>query len=148
MACALQGIGIPTNMSTSPPPLQALRIFVVEDHADTLTAVCQRLEKSGYQVVASAGNMTDAVEELPGTDCQVLLSDIGLPDGTGWELLEKVTPLLTKPVYAIAMSGYSEPSDFEKSRIAGFKQHLVKPFRAQDLLTALETVELDIRNAS
>ncbi len=127
-------------MITAPSPLRVFRICVVDDHEDILASVCHRLVKSGHTVVASATNMTDALRILPQSDCEVLLSDIGLPDGTGWELLRRVTPLLSQPLYAIAMSGYSEPSDLQKSREAGFRQHLVKPFLSSDLLNALEAV--------
>ncbi|MDB6134234.1 MAG: two-component hybrid sensor and regulator [Verrucomicrobiales bacterium] len=127
-------------MISDRPPPQAFRIFVVDDHADILSSVCRQLVSSGHTVVASAGNMAEALRILPQADCQVLLSDIGLPDGTGWELLRKVTPLLSHPLYAIAMSGYNEPSDFEESRKAGFRQHLVKPFRPSDLAEALKSV--------
>jgi CheY-like chemotaxis protein len=62
----------------------------------------------------------------------VLICDIGLPDGSGWELMEKVSTYDQAP-FGIAMSGYGAVSDREKSLAAGFRHHLVKPFLPEDL---------------
>ncbi len=56
----------------------------------------------------------------------MLISDIGLPDGDGWQLLAKV--ILPRPIYAIAMSGYGMASDLARSKAAGYRHHLIKPF--------------------
>ena len=79
--------------------------------------------------------MSAALEALPGTGCDVLISDIGLPDGDGWELLRRLpTP---RPAYAIAMSGFGMSADQLKSREAGFRRHLLKPFKPDELDDAL-----------
>ena len=67
----------------------------------------------------------------------VLLSDISLPDGTGWELLEDLVHRGCQPPHAIAMSGLSDVSDRTRSREAGFETHLVKPFLPEELENAL-----------
>ena len=61
----------------------------------------------------------------------VLLSDIGLPDGDGWELMERAH--LPDSVYAIAMSGFGMGNDHSRSKEAGYRHHLLKPF-TPDLL--------------
>ncbi len=116
------------------PPVRPLRIFVVENDADTLKALQRYLEKRGHRVMSAMG-MKDALAALPFSDCDVLLSDIGLPDGDGWELLRTLSP---QPRYAIAMSGYGTRKDQETSAQAGFRTHLVKPFSCNVLNALLE----------
>ena len=112
-----------------------LRIFVVENHPDTLKYLTLYLEQMGHTVV-SAKTMKDALEALPAADCNVLISDIGLPDGDGWELLRRAE--LDRRVYAIAMSGFGMNSDVSKSKAAGFRQHMLKPFNPDELDAMLE----------
>ena len=115
-------------------PERALRIFVVENHADTLKYLSLYLEAMGHSVV-SAKTMTEALAALPLAGCDVLISDIGLPDGDGWTLLRTVQ--LPQPVYAIAMSGFGMNADHIKSRDAGYRQHLLKPVIPKELEAAL-----------
>jgi CheY-like chemotaxis protein len=116
-------------------PLRPLRVFVVENHADTLKWLSRYLEAMGH-TVASARTMAEALERLPKAVYDVLISDIGLPDGDGWELLRNVR--LPHPVYAIAMSGFGMSADRLKSKAAGFRHHLLKPFVPDELDAALE----------
>lgn len=112
-----------------------LRIFVVENHPDTLKYLTMYLETLGHTVV-SARTVTEALAALPAADCSVLISDIGLPDGDGWDLLERAS--FKRPVYAIAMSGFGMNSDRAKSRAAGYRHHLLKPFDPDELEVMLE----------
>lgn len=105
-----------------------LRVFVVENHPDTLSALTLYLEEMGH-VVLSATTMTEALEKLPDAACDVLLSDIGLPDGDGWELLRSFCAGRDPcPIYAIAMSGFGLNADRARSEEAGYRHHLLKPF--------------------
>ena len=108
----------------------SLRIFVVENHEDTLLALRLYLEDLGH-VVSTARTMADALRELPASDCQVLICDIGLPDGTGWNLLERAQ--LPPRVFAIAMSGFGMNADSRRSQEAGYRHHLLKPFKTEEL---------------
>ncbi len=114
----------------------ALRVFVVENHPDTLKYLRMYLELVGHTVL-SAGTMTDALAALPEADCDVLISDIGLTDGDGWELLRRVRGNLIRPVYTIAMSGFGLNADLVRSREAGYRHHLLKPFKPAELDAAL-----------
>jgi CheY-like chemotaxis protein len=105
-----------------------LRIFIVEDHWDTLETLRLYLERLGH-IVMSTRSKEEALKEIPGARCDVLLTDIGLPDGNGWELIEEVGE--SRPAYAIAMSGYGLPADLDRSAEAGFRHHLVKPISAK-----------------
>ena len=122
-------------MSESPSATRPLRIFIVENHPDTLKWLGLYLEDSGHTVV-SARTMREALEALPSADCQVLISDIGLPDGDGWQLLRNAR--LEQPVYAIAMSGFGMNADRSTSEAAGYRRHLLKPFKTVELDRMLE----------
>ena len=115
-------------LSSSVP--RPLRIFVVENHRDSLEAIQMFLELIGH-TVESAGNMQMALEALPKANCDVLISDIGLPDGDGWELLRRVQ--LPHPIYAVAMSGFGLGADHVRSKEAGYRHHLLKPFNPAEL---------------
>ena len=68
----------------------------------------------------------------------MLLSDIGLPDGDGWELLRRLQPQLPRPIYAVAMSGLGLPTSQQRSKDAGYRHHLLKPFKVTELDAILE----------
>jgi CheY-like chemotaxis protein len=116
-------------------PTTALSVFVVENHEDTRTLLRLMLEMLGHRVV-SARSMREALERLPAADCDVLISDIGLPDGDGWELMRRLQ--LPRPIYAVAISGYGMSSDRARSRSVGYRHHLVKPYGVERLPEILE----------
>jgi CheY-like chemotaxis protein len=125
------------------PPIKTLRIFVVENHADTLLSLKLYLEDSGHEVY-SAMTIDQALALLGKTPCDVLICDIGLPDGTGWDLMRKAP----EGIFAIAMSGFGMNADSVRSRAAGFRHHLLKPFKAAELdkLLAQAAAELQKRD--
>ena len=109
---------------------KALRIFVVEDHADTARGLAMYLRSNGHHVhvaldVRSARQLATEIEY------DILLSDIGLPDGNGWDLLEELKA--RRPITAIAMSGYNTDADRARSKAAGFIEHLPKPLTPEEL---------------
>ena len=110
------------------------RVFLVENHEDTVKYMQLFLEQLNYQVCVAA-DMATALREIPKSHCDVLISDIGLPDGDGWLLMEKLGD--KRPQFAIAMSGYGTGKDQRKSRAAGYNYHLVKPFPPEALLALL-----------
>jgi DNA-binding NtrC family response regulator len=112
-----------------------LRILLVEDHEDTRKYLRLYLEQSGHAVTA-ADSIERAAELLGTTECDVVLSDISLKDGSGWELLREVGP--GRPMYAIAMSGFGTLADANRSKAAGFRHHLVKPIDPDMLDRVLE----------
>ena len=121
-----------------------LRIFLVENHSDTLKWLTLYLEQMGHTVV-SARSMEEALAALPSAACEVLISDIGLPDGDGWQLLNKLRETShEQPRYAIAMSGYGMNADRSKSKAAGYSQHILKPFKAAELQTMLEAAASEL----
>jgi len=110
------------------------RILVVDDHDDTLRSMTLLLTRLGYDVLA-AENMTDALRIAEEEQFDILLSDIGLPDGSGLELLKRIR--LVRDVPALALSGFGMDEDVERSRDAGFSDHLTKPVSIDRLQAAI-----------
>ncbi len=125
-----------SNGKASPARTQSLHVLVVENHFDTRQGVKAFLEVLGYR--ASFAEDQAAALALAGRETfDLLLSDISLPDGNGWELLQALDARGLRPAHAIAMSGLGDLSDQTRSREAGFERHLVKPFRPEELEQAL-----------
>ena len=118
-----------------------LRFFVVENHQDTLDAIKMFLEGQGHMVIA-APDMKTALKLAPTAQFDVLISDLGLPDGDGWELMKRLREQIPG-MKAIAMSGYGMRADLDKSKAAGFAAHLIKPFGPVELDAALKKVLTD-----
>ena len=102
-----------------------MRIFIVENHEDTLKYLRMYLETLGHSVT-TAGTKSEALAAIPSADCDIFICDIGLPDGNGWDLLHDAC--FSRSVYAIAISGFGTTSDRQRSMEAGYRQHIVKPF--------------------
>jgi CheY-like chemotaxis protein len=111
-------------MTRSNQPLRPMHVFIVENHPDTLQSFIFYLESEGHSV-SCASSLSEALESIPASGCDVLFSDIGLPDGTGWDLLAQLE--LDRPIYAVAMSGFGMNADRKKSLATGFRHHLIKP---------------------
>jgi CheY-like chemotaxis protein len=114
------------------------RILVVEDHDDTLRSMKMLLHRLGYEVL-TAENMADALSIAAQQPFDILLSDIGLPDGTGLELLKRLRSVREVP--ALALSGFGMDEDIERSRDAGFSDHLTKPVSIDRLQAAIAELE-------
>lgn len=112
-----------------------MRIFLVENHQDTRFLLSHLLRQLGH-TVAEAATMHAALNGLRQGAFDILLSDVGLPDGTGWQLMAELGP--QRPPYAIAMTGFGMPSDREQSLAAGYRQHLLKPMPPNQLESLLD----------
>jgi signal transduction histidine kinase/HAMP domain-containing protein/CheY-like chemotaxis protein len=102
---------------------QPMRVLLVEDHEDTNRSLTNLLRRRGYHV-QSALTFQSAVELSGKEKFDVLISDLGLPDGSGIDLIQK---LISKPPLGIALTGFGMEADIRKSREVGFQHHLVKP---------------------
>ena len=121
-----------------------LKIFVVENHEDTRFLLGLLLEQLGHTVL-SAATMREALEALPEAQCDMLISDIGLPDGNGWELMHHLGE--HRPGYAVAMSGFGQASDRQRSLAAGYRHHLLKPVEPNQLEALLDEAARELRHA-
>jgi len=102
---------------------QPMRILLVEDHEDTNRSLTSLLRRRGYHV-RSALTFQSALELSAKEQFDVLISDLGLPDGSGIDLIQQ---LVSKPPLGIALTGFGMEKDIRKSREVGFHHHLVKP---------------------
>jgi two-component system CheB/CheR fusion protein len=118
-------------------PRRPLALLLVEDHADTAGALSELLREEGHQVQATA-SLSEAVEAFRHHPFDLLITDLGLPDGSGHELLPRLRSI--RPVKGIVLSGYGMDSDVSKSRAAGFSEHLTKPVQIALLLGAIDRV--------
>src|SRR4030095_9830474 len=104
----------PATIATGPSPpssRRALRLLVVEDHEATSAVMVRLLTKRGY-VVSAASSISGALAILRQTPIDILISDVGLPDGSGRDLMEKVRETQNLP--GIALSGYGTEADLEQ----------------------------------
>ena len=119
-------------------PPAGLRILLVDDHPDTCAALERLLKLRGHSVVA-AHNMRGALEIAGTADSfDLLISDVGLPDGNGMDLLRVLRT--RHPLRGIAISGFGMDADVAKSMEAGFAEHLVKPVKLEKLEAAIARV--------
>jgi PAS domain S-box-containing protein len=114
-----------------------LRLLVVEDHADTARMLGKLLGAAGY-LVKTATHATAALDLAAKEKFDLLISDIGLPDVTGYELMQKLHSQYS--MKGIAMSGYGMDEDIRKSREAGFSEHLIKPINVAQLEQAIKRI--------
>lgn len=114
---------------------RTLRILLVEDDADSRSALVRLLSMTGHQALP-AGNAAEALRLARSQLCDIVVSDLGLPDRSGLDLMRELASLYALP--GIAVSGYTDAADVKECEQAGFSRHLKKPVDFQKLL---ETVE-------
>jgi CheY-like chemotaxis protein len=112
-----------------------MRILLVDDHEDTIRAMQLYLERHGY-LVRTARSVREALAIATAEAVDVLVSDIGLPDGSGIELLHAVNKI--RKVRGIAFTGFGMPDDIRRSMEAGFAEHIIKPGGIAQLRLAIE----------
>jgi two-component system CheB/CheR fusion protein len=114
---------------------RVLHVLVVEDHADTAAAVASLLQAIGHRITV-AGSVAAALAAADRNWPDLLISDLGLPDGDGYELMRALAG--RRPgLVGIALSGYGMHADIAQSREAGFALHLVKPVTMEALADAI-----------
>ena len=129
-------------LETRPEPLH---ILLVEDHVDTAEAMADLLRATGHQVVVAGSvsegmALADAAVQGRRKDDRIdlVLSDIGLPDGSGLDLMSELSKRYG--LRGIALTGYGMEEDVARSREAGFARHLTKPVNLEQLETAIRQV--------
>lgn len=115
------------------------RILVVDDHADTNLAVAKLLAQKGY-TVRTAETCAAAIAAAQDSPVDLLLCDLGLPDGDGCDLLRQLRAAYG--LEGIAISGSGEPADIDRCVQAGFAAHILKPIQLERLTATIESVLL------
>jgi PAS domain S-box-containing protein len=124
----------PTELTRKSRTGLGVRILLIEDHSDTSRALERLLQRQGYEVM-TADSVASGLEAMRDEKFNLLVCDIGLPDGTGFQLIEEVRKHWRTP--ALALSGFGTEEDVAKSRLAGFEGHLTKPVNFQKLEAAI-----------
>jgi PAS domain S-box-containing protein len=125
----------------SSPPVsngKTRRILVVEDHVATRISLTRLLARRGYEIVG-AGTVTEALDRASEISFDLVVSDIGLPDGDGYSLMNKLRD--KHGLTGIALSGYGMEQDIARGRAAGFTEHLIKPVNIDSLDRVLRAWE-------
>jgi CheY-like chemotaxis protein len=127
----------PSHAAPETQRARPLEILLVEDHYDTARVLKRLLDGSGYHV-RTADSVNAALAVAASEPVDLLVSDLGLPDGTGFDLMRQL--LARRPLKGIALSGFGTDQDIERSREAGFACHLTKPVDFRRLEEAIEQV--------
>lgn len=112
-----------------------MRILLVEDDSDSRNTLTRLLQKWGHEVEA-AENLQCGRSFLETTHFDVIVSDIALPDGTGYALVSEARRH-AQPILAIALSSFGYPDDVRIPKLTGFDHHLDKPVDCQLLRSLL-----------
>jgi signal transduction histidine kinase/CheY-like chemotaxis protein len=120
---------------TAPAASKGARILLIDDHADTLSALARLLKRKGH-TITPAPTGAAAREEFTRGEFDLIISDLGLPDCSGLDLITDLRAIRTVP--AIALSGYGMETDLLSSKAAGFDEHLTKPIDFEHLLRTVD----------
>jgi CheY-like chemotaxis protein len=116
------------------PKAGRAKILLVEDHGDTARVLLRLLERSGYEVI-HAKTLANAEQLAAHNTFDLLVSDLGLPDGSGLELMSRLRDKYG--LTGIALSGYGMDEDRAASKAAGFVEHFIKPIDPERLREAI-----------
>jgi CheY-like chemotaxis protein len=116
---------------------RSLRLLLVEDHVDSAELLAELLQNHGH-IVSIATSASAALALASENQFDVIVSDVGLPDATGYELMAQMRDRYA--IKGIAVTGSSRATDVERGREAGFSMHLTKPVSLRSLEAALQQV--------
>lgn len=135
---SLQAVSAPPpNQPDHKRPIMAsptLTVLLVEDHEATARVLTRLLQRFNHRVLV-AGDVASALALAHSNTFDLVISDLGLPDGSGLNLMPMLKAIRDVP--GIAVSGYGMESDLRRSREAGFSEHLTKPITVQQLRNAI-----------
>jgi signal transduction histidine kinase/DNA-binding response OmpR family regulator len=112
------------SIPATPVARKSMRVLLVEDHEDTNRSLTNLLRRRGYHV-HSARSVQSALDLAAQERFDVLVSDIGLPDGSGIDLMQQLS--VDHPLFGIALTGFGMEEDVRRSHDVGFQHHLIKP---------------------
>ena len=124
-----------TECFEGPAGVEQMNILIVEDHQDTRRVLSTLLRRADHEVITASG-VTDALQLLENMRVNVLLSDLGLPDGDGLDLVTKAKRLQPK-LKAVALTARESTKDYQLGQKAGFDHYLTKPFDFHELRSLL-----------
>ena len=127
----------PADWKTGRVDAARRRVLLVDDHHDTCLAMKKMLERHGYKITL-AHTAEQAAEKVRNEEFDLLISDIGLPDRSGYDLMREVRQ--NKDLPGIALSGFGSEQDVKEARAAGFSEHLTKPINFERLEKTIQSL--------
>jgi CheY-like chemotaxis protein len=130
--------------------LSGVRALVVDDEPDA-RALVKRVLESNKALVLTAGSADEAIEVIQRESLDVLLSDIGMPDHDGYELLRRVRSLPASQggaIPAVALTAFARSEDRRRALMAGFQLHVSKPVEPAELLAVVANLSGAIQRKS
>jgi CheY-like chemotaxis protein len=119
-----------------------LRILIVDDETDALDLISMELAQHGARVTGAA-SAEEALQSLSRETFDVLISDIGMPQMDGYDLIRQVRKqeaATEKAIPAIALTAYARVQDRMRAILAGYSTHVPKPVEATELLTVVASL--------
>ena len=111
---------------------RSLFVLVVDDNQDAADSLAELLRLSGHDVDVAYNGMC-ALARVRARTPEVVLCDLGLPELTGYEFAKAVRRELARTIRLVAISGYTQPEDIQRSLEAGFDAHVAKPAEPADI---------------
>ncbi len=125
----------PTRVKLPPAKQSPMRILLVEDHVGTLKAMTKLLNGLGHRVI-TASTVKEALAAAEQEPIDLVVSDLGLPDGSGHDVMRALRARYA--VKGIAVSGFGMDEDISRSAESGFEKHLTKPVDLERLQAAIQ----------
>jgi PAS domain S-box-containing protein len=136
-AADIASAGAAPRVAAEPPPMVARRVLVVDDNSDAASALEALLRSLGHETRVAYDGL-EALRLAREFHPDVVLLDIGMPGLDGYEVARRLRALGNQPkVKIVAVTGWGQEADRQRSREAGFDVHLVKPVDANDLTRVL-----------
>jgi CheY-like chemotaxis protein len=111
---------------------RSLLVLVVDDNQDAADSLAELLRHSGHDVEVAYNGMC-ALARVRARTTEVVLCDLGLPELTGYDFAKAVRRELARTIRLVAISGYAQPEDIQRSLEAGFDAHVAKPAKPADI---------------
>jgi CheY-like chemotaxis protein len=123
------------------PRLEGVRAVVVDDQPDARALICRLIEEYGGQCILAETGM-DALRVVSEADVNILISDIGMPDFDGYQLIRKVRSMESakRNLPAIALTAYARQDDRQRALLAGFQMHIAKPVEPRELVAGIASL--------
>jgi PAS domain S-box-containing protein len=134
----------PEGIAAGPAEAPALRLLLVEDNEPTLEVMTALLELAGHDV-RPAADLRTARQLAESHEFDLVVSDLGLPDGSGFDLMAELRDRYG--LQGIAVSGFGMEEDLRRSRESGFREHLVKPVDIDKLKAAIARAATALQEA-
>jgi len=122
---------------SAPPRADDMRVLVVDDNHDSADSMVMLLEQLGHEAHAAYGS-EQALQLASTVRPTLVLLDLNMPGEGGFEVIRRLRAQIDHPVYIAAMTGYGQRADRERTRGAGFDEHLTKPVALDPLVKVIQ----------